>query len=307
MACAPRRTPGTRPFMSPRDGSKTTSGNRFVEASRWARVAVTVAARGMVDLLLPAACAVCRALHRPDADGIVCQTCLARVVPLGWPQCGRCGHPRLSPSIPLPVEATPSGVIPPCRWCSRLAPTIRAVRSVCRMDEGTGSALVHALKYDGWHAVARPMARRMARLDWPVDVVRERTALVPIPLSPTRRRERGYNQAERLASVLSDEWRIPVWADVLERTRDTKSQVRLTPLERASNVSGAFAAAGRAHARLRGAHIVLVDDVITTAATINASAEALTVGGARIISCVTFGRAPEPGDRAVSDYDFIRN
>lgn len=264
-------------------------------------------ARGVIDLLLPSACAICRAMHRADADGIVCQTCLARVVRLGFPQCGRCGQPRLSTSIPLPVEASPSGVIPPCRWCSRLEPTIRAVRSVCRMDEGTGAALVYALKYDGWHAVAKPMARRMARLDWPLDVVRERTALVPVPLSSTRQRERGYNQAERLASALSAEWRIPVWNDVLKRNRDTRSQVRLTPSERASNVSRAFVAADLVRTRLRGAHIVLVDDVITTAATINACAQALADGGARIISCVTFGRAPEPGDRAVSDYDFIRN
>ncbi|WP_411282016.1 ComF family protein [Gemmatimonas sp.] len=175
------------------------------------------------------------------------------------------------------------------------------------MDEGTGAALVHALKYDGWHAVAEPMARRMARLEWPDDVIRERTALVPVPLSVTRRRERGYNQAEELARALSAHWRLPVWADVLERRRNTRSQVQLTPSERASNVSGAFVVAGRANARLRGAHIVLVDDVITTAATINASAQALADGGARIISCVTFGRAPEPGDRAVSDYDFLRN
>lgn len=175
------------------------------------------------------------------------------------------------------------------------------------MDSGTGAALVHALKYDGWSGVAGAMARRMARVDFPQDVVQERTALVPLPLSTTRQRERGYNQAERLATALAVHWRLPVWSDVVHRTRDTRSQVRLTPSERASNVSGAFMAVVRAQARLRGAHIVLVDDVITTAATINASAQALADGGARIISCVTFGRAPEPGDRAVSDFDFIRN
>ena len=292
-----------RHASSPMGAPPVAEAGPLTVAARFAREA----ARGLIDRLLPSACAVCGTLHRSNADGIVCQACLTRIVPLGWPQCGRCGHPRLSPSMPLPLEATPSGVIPPCRWCSRLAPTIRAVRSVCRMDAGTGAALVHALKYDGWHAVARPMARRMARLDWPLDVVRERSALVPVPISSTRRRERGYNQAERLASALSAEWSIPLWADVLERRRDTRSQVRLTPSERASNVSGAFVAAGFARARLRGAHIVLVDDVITTAATINACAQALADGGARIISCVTFGRAPEPGDRAVSDYDFIRN
>ena len=262
---------------------------------------------GMVDLLLPAACALCRAPHRSEGHGIVCQACLSRVVPLGWPQCVRCGHPRLSSTLPLPVDLARADELPACRWCVRLAPTIRAVRSVCRMDTGTGAAMVHALKYEGWHAVARPMARRMARVDWPADVIHERTALVPVPLSRTRRRERGYNQAEHLAHALADEWRLPVWTDVLERPRHTKSQVQLTPLQRASNVSGAFLVPNRARARLRGAHIVLVDDVITTAATMNAAAQALADGGLRILSCVTFGRAPEPGDRAASDIDFIRN
>jgi predicted amidophosphoribosyltransferase len=71
------------------------------------------------------------------------------------------------------------------------------------MEPGTAGVLVHALKYEGWTAVATTMARAMARLEWPEDVVAERTALVPMPLSPARERERGYNQAERLASALS--------------------------------------------------------------------------------------------------------
>jgi predicted amidophosphoribosyltransferase len=97
-----------------------------------------------------------------------------------------------------------------------------------------------------------------------------------------------------------------VWADVLERTRVTRSQVRLTPWERAGNVSRAFAVPESRRTQLRGRHLVLVDDVVTTAATLNAAAQALLDGGARIISCVTFGRAPDPGDRAAPDSDFIR-
>jgi ComF family protein len=171
------------------------------------------------------------------------------------------------------------------------------------MDEGTGAALVHALKYGSWPAVAVPMARRMARLAWPQDVLQERTALVPLPLARTRERERGYNQAERLAAALSPHWALPMWHDVLERVRETRSQVRLTPSERATNVSGAFAVRRTSAARLRGAHVMLVDDVITTAASLNAAAAALMDSGARIISYVTFGRAPEPGDRTGSDLD----
>jgi ComF family protein len=137
----------------------------------------------------------------------------------------------------------------------------------------------------------------MSRLDWPDDVQRERTAVVPVPLSSVRQRERGYNQSERIARALSGLWRIPLWDDVLVRARNTTTQTRLTPGERQRNVSGAFRAAANVRARLRGAHVVVVDDVVTTAATLNACAAALYAGGARIISYVTFGRAPAIGDR----------
>jgi ComF family protein len=241
-----------------------------------------------------------------SADEIICGSCLARVVRLADPRCTRCGQPRLSVVAPLPAGTAATGApdgLPSCRWCVRLPPYVRAVRSVCRMDEGTGAAMVHALKYDGWSAMARPMARLMSRVDFPHDVVRERAALVPLPLSASRQRERGYNQAERLADALARHWRVPVWTDVLRRTRDTKSQVRLTPSERTGNVMHAFTVAILAGTRLHGAHALLVDDVITTAATLNAAARALTEGGARIISYITFGRAPDPGDRAASDFD----
>lgn len=262
---------------------------------------------GLMAVLLPPACAVCRVSHVPTHGAIVCGACLARVVPLPEPRCQRCGHPRLSAAAPLPAGESATGApdaLPPCRWCERLPPFVRVARSVCRMDQGTGAAMVHALKYSGWSGMAIAMAARMARVDLPDDVVRERTALVPLPLSPVRERERGYNQAERLASALATHWQLPVWRDVLRRTRDTRSQVRLTPSERAGNVSHAFASTLASRTRLRGAHIVLVDDVITTASSLNAAAAALAEGGARIISYLTFGRAPDPGDRTDPDLDF---
>ncbi len=266
---------------------------------------------GVLEFLLPAACAICHRPNLPDngSDSIVCSLCMGRLTPLALPLCERCGHPRLSVSISSPaprsVGETPPALpsaeaLPPCRWCVRLHPCIRAVRSVCRMDEGTGAELVHALKYHGWRDVAVPMARRMNRLQWPQDVSEERAAIVPVPLSPERERERGYNQAEALARALTAHWDVPVWTDVLRRVRNTRSQVALTPSQRTGNVSGAFAVSPGRHGMLAGQHVVIVDDVITTAATLNASAQALFEGGVRIISCVTFGRAPDPGDRAAS-------
>jgi ComF family protein len=156
---------------------------------------------------------------------------------------------------------------------------------------------VHALKYGGWPTVADAMAERMARLAWPADVVRERTALVPVPLAPVRERERGYNQSALLARALGERWRVPVWTHALERTRATATQTRLTPEDRRRNVSHAFRVAPATLRSLRGAHLVLVDDVVTTGATIAECAATLFAGGARIISLVTFGRAPAAGDR----------
>jgi ComF family protein len=141
------------------------------------------------------------------------------------------------------------------------------------------------------------MAQRMAQLDWPRDVIEERRALVPVPLSTKRQRERGYNQSERLAQALAARLRLPVWNEALMRVRHTDTQTRLTPGERLRNVSGAFRAPLSARKLLRGAHIIVVDDVVTTAATLNACAAALCDGGARIVSFVTFGRAPALGDR----------
>jgi len=184
-----------------------------------------------------------------------------------------------------------------CRWCDYLPPYARAARSFCWVTPGTGGKIIHALKYSGWSRVADAMAERLARMTWPADVVEERTALIPVPLAASRERERGYNQSALIASGLSRRWAIPVWTDVLGRTRATRTQTELTPGERLSNVAGAFRVRDSARKSLRGAHVVLVDDVVTTGATLGACASALFEAGSRIISYVTFGRAVASGDR----------
>ena len=235
-----------------------------------------------MDFALPPACAACERLLDDGEPGLVCGRCWARLAVLPSPQCDRCGHPNIRER---------------CAWCDLLPPYVRAVRSVTWMHTGTGGAIVHALKYGGWHAIAAEMAQRMSRVPWPIDVLEERAAVVPVPLSSSRLRERGFNQSERLAAEIASRWRVPVRDDVLERTRATRTQTRLTPEERLANVSGAFSVRPASRALLRNAHVVLVDDVVTTAATLNACAAALLAGGARIVSYLTFGRAPASGDR----------
>ena len=252
--------------------------------SVWTRM--RTAGASMLELALPGVCAVCAApLGRHT--GPACPLCWSRVDRLPHPQCDRCGHPAAHGALPGD----------PCRWCEPLPPFVRAVRSVAWMSRrGSASQLVHALKYDGWQRIADGMAAEMSRLRWPVDVLRERACLVPVPLTGARQRERGFNQADAIAQGLALHWGIPV-CPALSRTRMPSSQTRLTPGERTVNVSRAFTVASAGAPLVQGAHCVLVDDVVTTAATLVACAAALVDGGARIVSCVTFGRAPAIGDR----------
>jgi ComF family protein len=239
-------------------------------------------ASAALELLLPRTCAVCDRLLDDGERGLVCGRCWNRIELLAAPRCDRCGHP---------VQRGR------CAWCPLLPPYVRACRSVTWMHVGAGGAIVHALKYGHWHAIAAEMSKRMARLAWPCDVVDERALIVPVPLAASRQRERGFNQSERLGAALAPYWNIPARDDVLERARATRTQTRLTPEERLANVSGAFRVRDSARSGLRNTHVVLVDDVVTTAATLNACAAALLAGGARIVSYVTFGRAPAIGDR----------
>lgn len=244
--------------------------------------ALVGATRPLLDLVFARVCVVCdRLLDRRDRR-MMCAQCWSRLPALPAPHCERCGHPTYGEE---------------CRWCAFLPPYVRSARSVSWAIAPIGLGAVHALKYAGWRRIADELAERMSRVAWPADVIAERSALVPVPLSSKRLRERGYNQSLELARALAPRWSLPVWTDVLARVRHTQTQTQLTPGDRLRNVSGAFAASAAMRPILRGTHLILVDDVVTTAATLNACAAALYNGGARIVSFVTFARAPALGDR----------
>jgi ComF family protein len=239
----------------------------------------TVAA--LLDLLLPPACLGCRGVIAPgDAVRLVCRRCRSRLLPPPSPLCPRCGSPRLRTGREAEL---------PCPQCRRWPAELRAARSACLLA-APADALVHNLKYRGWQALAVPMAERMTAVEMPQDVREETSMCVPVPTTPARRRERGYNQAELLArAYASATGRRCV--GVLERTRGAASQIALQPAARGSNVAGAFAVLPALAHQLRGMHVLLVDDVMTTGATAIACTEALVQGGARCVSVLTFVRA----------------
>ena len=156
-----------------------------------------------------------------------------------------------------------------CRDCAAWPAAIRAARAAAVL-EPPADRLVHELKYRGWRSLAEPMAAAMARVRLPEDAQREATVVVPVPTTRKRRRKRGYNQAEELArgyAFASGRRCLPL----LVRRGESGTQTSLQPLERAANVAGAFELAVDAHAQVRGQHLLLVDDVMTTGATAGAA------------------------------------
>jgi ComF family protein len=148
---------------------------------------------------------------------------------------------------------------------------------------------IHALKFRGHRALARPLADLVAEAPPPGLPVAGVDLLVPVPLHPQRRAQRGFNQAELLARRLARRWGKPHRADVLARVRLTRPQTELAPEERRANVRGAFLV--RRPELVAGRHVLLVDDVLTTGATVEACVLALREAGAGPVGVVTVARA----------------
>jgi ComF family protein len=243
----------------------------------------------IVRTLLAPACAACRSrLDRP-LDGPICRTCWLSIPRITPPLCDWCGD--MLPSQPL--------LVPLCRRCLDAPPGFDIARSAGRYD-GALRDLIHAFKYEGRRILAPPLARLLAQTGAPL--LADASAVVPVPLHPWRALHRGFNQADDLAQHLG----LPVWR-VLRRTRLGRTQAGLPAEARGPNVRHAFASGiwlslapgRRAARRLAGATVVLVDDVMTTGATLDACSRVLIAAGVRTVRALTVARtvAGPPGAR----------
>jgi ComF family protein len=240
----------------------------------------------LLNLLLPAGCIACRAWI-PGGSGApyVCARCASRLRTASWPRCERCHHPMGS-------GRTASEN---CAECADWSPALTAARHAYVM-RAPADDLVHALKYEGWPELASLMGDALAKL-----VARDpglaegRALVVPVPTTAERLRSRGYNQAESLARRVAEVLDLPL-CGALRRPGARRSQTTLTPTERRENVRGAFESSYAA-GPVRGAKILLVDDVLTTGATASEAATELARMGACSVTVLTYGRALATGTK----------
>lgn len=223
---------------------------------------------------MPCECMLCQTLLPSPVAGPVCRSCVDALPRLlvGCPRCGLYYPPGVAP-----------GRCGPCRT----GRSFRRARSAFAYEDGV-RRLLHALKFGGVERIAKVLGSVAASTCLGPGRLEGYAGIVPVPLSPRRRRERGFNQAERIARAVSAWSGDPILGRVLTK-RERPPQSGLSRKARKRNVTGAFEASPLP-ARARSEALLLVDDVFTTGATAEAASRALTRAGARAVDVLTLAR-----------------
>lgn len=220
--------------------------------------------RGALDLLLPRHCPVSGVALRPHEVGPCCEAVMLEYRVIGGDYCVRCGA----------ATGEGMGVVESCRLCENHRAGFGTKEIVAgSMYEGVTEDMVKALKFGGERKIADVFAETLTALLFDRGVAQEVDLVIPVPLHPFREVERGYNQANEIATRLAKRIETPVASRGIERLRRTPRQARLTAYERAKNLDGAF----RCRVDVAGKTVLLVDDVMTTGATITGASSALKV------------------------------
>jgi len=233
-------------------------------------------AAGAIDLVLPPSCLACNA--PVGAAGALCPDCWNRVSFIGRPCCARCG-------LPFAIEAAQDAI---CGDCARLPPVYDRARAAF-LYEGAGRELILAFKMADRSWLAPRLATWLQRAAAPL--LPDAELVVPVPLHRWRLLARRFNQAAILAGLLARQVDAAVVPDLLVRTRRSPPQTRLSGAARRRNVRGAFAVRRSFASLVAGRNILLVDDVLTTGATVSACTRVLRKAGAARIDVVTLARA----------------
>ncbi len=230
-----------------------------------------------LSFFFPEICQVCRQRRAGPAEGFVCPDCRAQVKWIRPPWCERCGEPVAGAITTAFVCSHCREAVPWFDWARGAVGTLEPV-----LD------LIHRYKYQRALWAEPFLAGLLITAARPALAAESWDGIVPVPLHPTRQREREFNQAERLARRLGRACDLPVDSKLLRRVLNTRTQTMLSREERQANVRKAFAL--RTNRSLAGRRLVLVDDVFTTGATTNACARVLREAGAAAVCVWTVAR-----------------
>jgi ComF family protein len=244
------------------------------------------AAESVFAVLFPSDCRICATPLFKISRLPVCEECLTQIRPMGGLLCGVCGE-RVQAAYALP--AVDGGFR--CPECSRTSPPF--TRAIAYGSyEGGLRELIHLLKYGGMRPAANVLGRMLAEAIAALELENRNLAVIPVPLHKTKRRQRGFNQADLIARSALKLQAAPgcllLAPDVLERKRETSSQIGLTAHQRRENLRGAFTVNGAE--QIKDREVLLVDDVLTTGTTASECARVLLRAGARRVWVATVAR-----------------
>lgn len=254
--------------------------NFAVERVRGLTKTARALARFGLDLALPPLCPSCRDLVHSDQG--LCAKCWSKLSFITKPYCERLGTPF--PFDPGPGTLSMNAIADP--------PAYGRARAAVRYDE-VARALVHSFKYGDRMDLAPTLSGWMAQAGR--ELIENAEVLVPVPLHWRRLWARRFNQSAALAQIIGQRLGRPVAAQALKRVKPTRHQVGLSQSERAQNVAGAFRAPPDERAEISRRKVVLIDDVLTSGATVDACAKALLRAGARSVDVVVFARVVHQG------------
>ena len=267
---------------SPNDSGDAIAGPHVSPKSHVKRTAARFGG-WLADTIVPPVCIACHASVLGHDS--LCPSCWSSIAFIRQPLCDRLG-------LPLPFGGAP-GAAPQISAAAAADPPIYdRARSVAVFDDVV-RRLVHGLKYADRHECRRLLGR------WLTEAGRElfpgTDVIVPVPLTRWRLIRRQFNQSALLAHEVAAATGLPVSARLLMKTRTTPPQVGLTREQRRLNVRGAFAVPQRRRSKVEGRNVLLIDDVITTGATVGACARALKAAGAARVDVLSVGLVTTAG------------